>query len=489
MELDGSLKEFGAPAVLRFLDQGKLSGVLVLEREGERLRVAVREGKVTRCEARNGLRRLALGCVRNGLLQHADLRAIPSDEEDGRAAQALVEAVAAKGPEAVKTFAETIEAQLRENVWDALFWTEGTFQFENRDAATAPAAIAELDIGPVLEAYERERPALAEALDSLSDTNAVLEPRTLEHGDRATIGLSADEWQILALVDGASTAACATERSHLGRVSTLRILGGLLQKGLIRQVSTLPTASDTPGVGAEAPEAAIPSSPPQGEECAPGDAEKQIDEKDSAAQEEDSPRVSASCESARPRFGFFRWFRRAKTRAEPEEKAEPSAPAATPQPPVQFQSPVRMLVDAVNRWLDRLDAADRGSHPDGNGHSQTLRGETLAARWRRIAGSHPRADLVTVQNGRLCSDRFDGYVRKAGDEEGPLRECHDETVEGLCRLLAWLREESAQTLGEEGSRRLAAEIARFYGAAPPTRAFWSFRIGAVLRRFGLAPEH
>ncbi|HVQ18752.1 MAG TPA: DUF4388 domain-containing protein [Actinomycetes bacterium] len=227
MKLEGSLDAFSLPDVFQLLSLTKKSGGLHLANGQSSGVVYFAGGAVTgACSdaSRQALARrlVGLGACDDAVLRRAVERATA---EDVGVARALAEAGAVP-PERLQQLAleQTVDA-----VFDLLRWPEGDFSFGVDEANPD-------DVGLVVPAEQvvAEATRRSDTWDAVSriipSPDVVL---TMPVVVTETPGVSADEWALLALIDGHRSVGELVDVSGAGQFAVVSTLAALVQRGLL----------------------------------------------------------------------------------------------------------------------------------------------------------------------------------------------------------------------------------------------------------------
>ncbi|CAN5780967.1 hypothetical protein BH23GEM9_BH23GEM9_28210 [soil metagenome] len=234
MAIKGSLKEAGLADVCQLLALGQKSGCLSVA-DGSRFgQIYFEAGRI--CYARIVNRRDRLGdlLVRDGLLQQQqldDVLLMQTREPERRVGELLV----ASGHLTREDLTRYVRMQIEEAIYHLFTWTRGSFFFEV-DARADDADIV-VSINPetlLLEAARRvDEWSLIEkkipSLDLLFDVER-------ERLDAAGVDLTAEQVQVVPLLDGSRTVQEISEQTGLTEFDTGKALFGLIQAGFAHRV-------------------------------------------------------------------------------------------------------------------------------------------------------------------------------------------------------------------------------------------------------------
>ena len=244
MNLEGNLEAFSLPDIFQLLSFTKKTGALHISRAGGQGVVYFATGTVTGGASDTSRQSLGRRLVGSGLV----------DDEALAAAVAAVKAQPGTGLAKALHDAGSIDdgvmhshvvEQATDAVFDLLRWTQGEFAFVVDEANPDDLAVS-----LVVEELVTEGRARLEKWEEL--TRKVPSPDahvtvTLTPSATETT-LSADEWALLALVDGERTVSQLVAITGRGEYATVQTLASLVDRGL---VAVRPADSDDEEGGIE----------------------------------------------------------------------------------------------------------------------------------------------------------------------------------------------------------------------------------------------
>ena len=234
MKLEGSLDAFSLPDVFQLLSLTKKSGALHLAHGPVRGVVHFSTGAVSGAVSDLDRQGLARRLVGQGVVDDAALRrAVERAQDRNRGetvgvARALVQAGAVDA-EAVRALAaaHTVDA-----VFDLLGWPEGDFAFAVDEPNPDDVGLALPSDEVVAQARER-RESWETVSRVIPSPAVVLTVPVVLPGPVAELSLTAEEWGLLALVDGHRTVGELVEVSGAGQFGVVAALAALVQRGLL----------------------------------------------------------------------------------------------------------------------------------------------------------------------------------------------------------------------------------------------------------------
>jgi hypothetical protein len=251
--LEGSLACFEVPDLLTFLNMGRRTGVLVLERPQQETKLFLEDGRPVFATANREDLRLGSMLVRLGKVSAAELARILQQQGPGfRIGQVLLSHRVLTEDE----LASFLKVQVSEVIFDTFNWRNGLFTFYDKVSPPATAVTLHMDLqNLIMEGVRRidERSRLA---DVFPDLNMVVEAVANPERVKQSVTLTKEEWQVFFLVDGRRTLSeICRLAGNPDELATLQILYNLLQAKFVTVAPPLP---DTPAPLPEA-EPALPA--------------------------------------------------------------------------------------------------------------------------------------------------------------------------------------------------------------------------------------
>ncbi len=198
--LEGNLSRFEVPDLLTFLNMGRRTGVLVMERPDQETKLFFRQGTPvfatsTRNELRIGNMLVKAGKLSTGELERLLARHQNTTHRLGKIL--LLEKVLSE-----EELASFLKVQVSEVIFDTFEWHEGRFLLLDDVPPPATAVTLEMDLqNLVMEGVRRidERDRLKEAFPDLEMVvEAVANPERVKQ----SVTFTREEWQVFFLVDG-----------------------------------------------------------------------------------------------------------------------------------------------------------------------------------------------------------------------------------------------------------------------------------------------
>lgn len=232
--LEGDLSRFEVPDLLTFLNVGRHTGVLLLERPEQETKLFFREGAPVYATSTRDTLRLGSLLVRLGKMTAPQLERVLARLGSGyRIGQVLLQDKLLTEEE----LASVLKVQVSEVVFDTFEWSAGLFSFYDHVSPPATAVTLEMDLhNLIMEGVRRidERGRLAEFFPDLAMVvESVVNPERV----KASVTLTPEEWQVYFLVDGRrSLSEICRLAGNPDELSTLLILRHLAVAKFVRVV-------------------------------------------------------------------------------------------------------------------------------------------------------------------------------------------------------------------------------------------------------------
>ena len=235
--LEGSLERFEVPDLLTFLDLGRRTGVLVLERPQQETKLFLRGGKPVFATSTREDLRLGSTLVRLGKVKAEDLDRVLQRQSGGRVGQLLLSSKLLSEDE----LASYLKVQVSEVIFDTFGWRAGRFVFFDKVPPPATAVTLEMNLQNLVMEGVRRLDERARLADVFPDLNMVIEALANPERVKQSVNLTKEEWQVFFLVDGRRS---LTEICRLAgnpdELATLQILHNLVQAKFVAVVGPLP---------------------------------------------------------------------------------------------------------------------------------------------------------------------------------------------------------------------------------------------------------
>ncbi|MCE5231448.1 DUF4388 domain-containing protein [bacterium] len=438
MELEGTIGAFQLPDVLRFLAMGSLTGILTLTTDDRTMGLIIKEGRLIGTTSPNRMLKLGQLLICSAAIRRRDLEEIleyqrDSDHEHTPLGELLVQRGLVT-PEQVK---QALELQAKEELWEALSWTEGTFKFEHGITASMTHTILALEINKLLDEGAERMEQWREIDRNLRDTSRIYRTRA-DVAAMPEMRLTPSTWRVLSLLNGQRSLRALIYLSGIGKFETLCAIDSLLMMQLIE-----------PAEQKKKPQPAAPAhaaAPPPGE---PEDKKQPEDEESSGL------------------LGLF--GRRRRPQAQPENRQIYHGHRGP------FVSGAGFACAVLNQLSDRLGTVTQTDDQI----AEPLLTESM---WTSEGLRYQRADLIQWRDGRLDSSQFDQYLVHAGARPQHMAGCHEDSMAALAAVGRELVKRAVDAYGARASRTVE-EVARYFSERVEVGWPTDFMAGAWIQQW------
>jgi Domain of unknown function (DUF4388)/FHA domain len=258
--LEGNLGRFEAPDLLTFLNMGRWTGVLVLERPQQETKLFLKDGTPvfatsTRPDLRLGAVLVRLGKVLPDVLE----RVLQQQGPGMRVGQALL-ANRILSEEELATF---LKVQVSEVIFDTFQWRAGSFSLYDKVPPPSTAVTLHMNLPNLLMEGVRRIDERARLADAFPDLNMVVEAIANPERVKQSVTLTQEEWRVFFLVDGRrSLSEICRLVGNADELQTLQIIFNLAQAKFVTVAPPLPGSGEPIDPMAAAPSGKLPVPPP-----------------------------------------------------------------------------------------------------------------------------------------------------------------------------------------------------------------------------------
>ena len=239
--LEGNLACFEVPDLLTFLNQGRRTGALVMERPDYETKLYLREGRPVFASSTAEQLRFGTLLVKMGKVGEDTMERIAGKQRGARIGQALLQEKILTEDE----LAILLKVQVSEVIFDTFEWHDGEFTFYDRVPAPATAVTLEMDVQNLIIEGARRIDDRERVASVFPDRALVVEALANPQRVRQSVTLMPEEWQVFFLVDGRRTIAEILRLVGNGdELTTLQILHRLQTAKI---VTFMPGSLEAPG--------------------------------------------------------------------------------------------------------------------------------------------------------------------------------------------------------------------------------------------------
>jgi tetratricopeptide (TPR) repeat protein len=235
MAIEGPLRELGIADVLQLLELAAKTGVLTVrsERMNDEAIVHFSRGEIVFAVRRRSTRRLGQLLIRAGKLTRTDLdRSLEQQRQDPT--KRLAEILLDMGVIDESELAHQLRFQMEETVYELMAWDEGYFKFEERAEIASQRLLARVRVDSLIMEGARRLDEWSRLESKVPSTEAVPSLSPASERDVTPLELNAQEWEVLAEVDGERDVRQIAADVGRGAFDVGKTLYGLVAAGIVQ---------------------------------------------------------------------------------------------------------------------------------------------------------------------------------------------------------------------------------------------------------------
>lgn len=233
MALKGNLETFFLTSILQLLHNDRKTGTLEVKKGDDWVNIFIEDGSIVYAMSSIGeasLGNLLLSRKVVTLAQLQECLALGKEKQ-----VTLGKIVVEKGCLSTGQLKQFIHSQIEEIVYNLLLWDSGDFQYKDARLDLSRLVAAKLDIMEVILEASRRIDEMS-ILEKQIPGDWLIFKISKKVRDKEEIKLLADEWSILALIDGNRTVKQLVEESEIGKFNVYKALYSLSSSGLIEKI-------------------------------------------------------------------------------------------------------------------------------------------------------------------------------------------------------------------------------------------------------------
>ncbi|HQL23327.1 MAG TPA: DUF4388 domain-containing protein [candidate division Zixibacteria bacterium] len=233
LDLQGNIERFTLPEILQLIASGRKSGTLGIQKADSIVMVYFREGNIIYGYGPRETYHLGQLLKERGLITAEQLEEAVRMQAVTDNSRRLGEILITRGFIDRADLQDVVRRQVESLLYSLLSWTSGSFKFYEDQFPTEEEITVDLSVENVILEGLRRIDEMNLIRETLPNLEAVYTISAAQGGRARNVALHADEWNIMALVDGHRTLNKVCRLSPLGRDETLRKLAQLKLAGLI----------------------------------------------------------------------------------------------------------------------------------------------------------------------------------------------------------------------------------------------------------------
>jgi hypothetical protein len=241
--LEGDLGRLDVPDVLSFLNMGRRTGVLALEKIDQETKLFFRDGNPVYASSTKADLHLGAMLVRLQKISADTIDRAMNKPRSGR--WRVGSALLADKLLSEQELASLLKVQVSEVIFDTFTWREGLFTFWEKVPPPATAVTLEMDLQNLLMEGSRRLDERSRLSEVFPDLNMAVEATTNPERVKHSVTMTPDEWKVYFLVDGRrSLSEICRLVGQPDELATLQILHHLVKAKFVAVVD--PPEDDTP---------------------------------------------------------------------------------------------------------------------------------------------------------------------------------------------------------------------------------------------------
>lgn len=233
--LQGNVGQFTLPEIFQLIANGRKTGTLGIQKDDNIVMIYFEKGQIIYGYGPRKTYHLGQLLKDRGIITVEQLNDAVSTQSEKASARRLGQILIEKRYIDRADLEKVVRSQVEELIYSLLAWDGGTFKFYENQYPTQEEITVNISVeNAILEGYRRID-EINRARGALPDFEQILTiaPAPLER--RTDISFQADEWNLLALVNGRRTINEIVEISNLPRMETVQKLAALKLAGLVAE--------------------------------------------------------------------------------------------------------------------------------------------------------------------------------------------------------------------------------------------------------------
>ncbi len=233
LDLQGNVERFTLPEVFQLIAAGRKSGTLGIQKEQSIVMVYFKDGNITYGYGPRETFHLGQLLKERGVLTAQQLEEAVNIQAKTENSKRLGEILISRGFIDRADLERVVKEQVEHLLHSLLSWQSGSFKFYENQFPTEEEITVSLSVENVILEGLRRVDEMNMIRETLPDLEAVYTISASQAGRARAVTMQADEWNIMALVDGRRTINEICKVSPLVCEETLKKLAQLKLAGLI----------------------------------------------------------------------------------------------------------------------------------------------------------------------------------------------------------------------------------------------------------------
>jgi len=245
MALKGNLETFFLTSILQLLHNDRKTGTLQVKNGDDWVNVFIEDGSIVYAMASNVEARLGSLLINREIITLEQLQECLDLGKEKK--MALGKAVVEKGYLSIDQLKGFIHNQIEEIIYNLFLWDSGDFEYKDAKIDLSRVVAAKLDIMEVILEVSRRIDEMS-ILEKQIPNDQLVFKISNKVRDKEEIKLQANEWSVLALINGKCPVQKLVDESEIGKFQVYKALYSLSSSGLIEKIAALQLQKqDQPG--------------------------------------------------------------------------------------------------------------------------------------------------------------------------------------------------------------------------------------------------
>ena len=246
LDLQGRIERFTLPEIFQLIAASRKSGTLGIQKDDSIVMVYFKEGTVVYGYGPRQTFHLGQLLRERGLISDQQLEQAVAAQAKTENSKRLGEILISSGFIDRADLGAVVQKQVEELLYSLLAWNNGSFKFYENQFPTEEEITVRLSVENIILEGLRRVDELNMVKETLPDMSLVYVISAAQGGRSRDVTLKAEEWNIMALVDGRRSLEDVCRLSRLDRLQTLKILAHLKLAGIITKTEKKPEAAVSP---------------------------------------------------------------------------------------------------------------------------------------------------------------------------------------------------------------------------------------------------
>lgn len=233
LDLQGNIEKFTLPEIFQLIAAARKSGTLGIQREESIVMIYFSQGDIIYGYGPRQTYHLGQLLRDRGILSAEQLEEAVSTQARTENSRRLGEILITRGFIDRADLIRVVQEQVERLLYSLLSWQSGSFKFYENQYPTDEEITVRLSVENVILEGLRRLDEETMAAEALGDFSTVYTISASQGGRPRTVSMEADEWNVMALVDGHRSIEQIVATSPFDRTATLRGLARLRLAGII----------------------------------------------------------------------------------------------------------------------------------------------------------------------------------------------------------------------------------------------------------------